>query len=544
MKAILRLFLIICITSQSFAQNQISQEKEIINGIVLDEDGNPFPGVSINIQGTEDGVQTNLYGNYSINVSIGETLSFSFSGYDAQNVKVLNANPINLSLVISPLEKEQVVISSLGLERKKDQIAFGYQEVENEYLNQTRNTNILSALSGKVSGLTLNPTRTGIILRGTRSIRGDNTALIVLDGAISNYSFIESIDPNHIDKVNVIKGAAGSALYGNQGSNGVIVITTKKTFSDTANNTNFYKPKAVKYRGSLKVKNKNSKPSYIKDLARESSSEKAYKLYKTQKESYKDHNSYYVDVYNFFSDVNDKENSKKVLNDAVISNMDNFEILKGLAMKLEADKEYNLASSIYKRLLILKPRNAQSYIDLAQIYNEIGKTQRAFDFFKDLLELTKEASKINGIVKNEVNALLQTSKNIDDSKLESHYKLNTIFDIRVLASWNKENSDINLEVIDPALEVASKDNVRTSLGGELVNVNDAFGPEEYTIRNARKGDYFIGLKYNYDNKPKDEVVFVKLIIYKDFGKPSQQKEVKVIKLDKSKGESVVAKITI
>ena len=544
MKSILQLFVIICMASPSFAQNPVSQEKEIINGIVLDEDGNPFPSVTVNIQGTENGAQTNLYGNYSINVSIGETLTFSFSGYKSQDVKVLSANPINLSLVISPLEKEQVVISSLGLERKKDQIAYGYQEVDNKRLYQTRNTNILSALSGKVSGLTLNSSKTGVILRGTRSIRGDNTALIVLDGAISNFSFLEAIDPNHIDKINVIKGAAGSALYGSQGSNGVIVVTTKKTLSGTVNNANSYEAKAVKYRGSLKVKNKNSRPSYIKDLARESSSEKAYKLYETQKEDYKDHNSYYVDVYSFFVDANDKENSKKVLNDVVISNIDNFETLKGLAMKLEADKEYDLASSIYKRLLVLKPRNAQSYIDLAQIYNENGKTQRAFDLFKDLLELTKEASKINGIVKNEVNALLQTSKSIDDSKLESQYKLNTIFDIRVLASWNRENSNINLQVIDPALEVASKDNVRTSLGGELVNVNDAFGPEEYTIRNARKGDYFIGLKYDGDNKSKDKAVFVKLIIYKDFGKPSQQKEVKVIKLDKAKGESLVAKVTI
>ena len=544
MKKVLQLLVVLCIISQGFAQDQVAQEKEIINGIVLDEDGNPFPGVTVNIKETTDGTQTNLYGNYSLNVSVGETLIFSFNGYKSQDVKVLSTNPINVSLMVSPLEKGQVVTTSLGIERKKDEIAYGYQEVDNSAINRTNNPNVLDILSGRVSGLTVNASKTAVMLRGNRSLRGDNTALIVVDGAISNFTFLNAMDPNLIESVNVIKGAAGSALYGSQGSNGVIVIKSKNSNTGFTNTAQSYKPKAIKYRGNLKVKNKNSKPSFIKALARESSSEKAYKLYESQREDYKDHNSYYVDVYHFFADANDKDNSKKVLNDVVISNIDNYETLKGLAMKLQADKDYDLASSVYKRLLLLRPRDAQSFIDLAQIYADKGKTQRAFNLLNNLLELTEGALKINGVVKNEVNGILQTSKSIDASELESHNKLNTTFDIRVLASWNRENSSVNLQVIDPSLEVASKDNPRTRLGGELVNVNDVFGPEEYTIRNARQGDYYIGLKYKGDNKPNDEALFVKLIVYKNFGKLNQSKKVKVVKLDKSNGESIVAKITM
>ncbi|WP_034059111.1 carboxypeptidase-like regulatory domain-containing protein [Lacinutrix jangbogonensis] len=547
MKTVLKLFMTICIASQSFSQNLVSQEKEIISGIVLDEDGNPFPHVTINIQDTADGTQTNLFGNYSLNVSVGKTLIFNFNGYANKEVKVLNANTININMKRTPIRDGDVVMLAMGLEKKKDRIGYGYKEVNNNLLTHANNPNALVSLDGKVSGLDVLMSSNGnvpaIRLRGNRSLRGDNNALVVIDGAISTYAFFETLDPYLIDTITVLKGANGAALYGSQGSNGVVVVKLKKG-TGSVNNTKFYKPKTVKYRGSLKVKNTNTKPSYIKALKRQSSPEKAYKLYETQREDYKDHNSYYVDVYSFFANANDKENSKKVLNDVVISNIDNYETLKGLAMKLQADKEYDLASSVYKRLLILRPRNAQSYIDLAQIYNEKGKTQRAFNLFTDLLELTKAASKINGVVKNEVNAMLQTSKNIDDSKLESYYKLNSTFDIRILASWNRENSNVNLQVIDPSLEIASKDNPRTRLGGELINVNDAFGPEEYTIRNARKGDYFIGLKYNDANKSKDEAVFVKLIIYKNFGKRNQKKEVKIIKLDKSNGESIVAKITI
>lgn len=382
------------------------------------------------------------------------------------------------------------------------------------------------------------------MLRGNRSMRADNTALIVVDGAISNFTFLNAMDPNLIDTVNVIKGAAGSALYGSQGSNGVIVVTSKNSNANFENTSRSIKPSSIKYRGNLKVKHKNSIPSYIKALSSEVSSEKAYELYESQREDYKEHSSYYVDVYRFFTNAKDKMYSKKVLNDVVIYNIDNYETLKGLAMLLQADQEYDLASSVYKRLLLLRPRDAQSFIDLAQIYEAKGKKQRAFNLLTDLLELTKEAAKINGVVKNEVNAILQTNQKIDDTNLESHYKLNTTFDIRVLASWNRENTTVNLQVIDPSLEIASKENPRTRLGGELVNVNDAFGPEEYTIRNARKGDYYINLKHKGISKSKDEAVFVKLIIYKDFGKANQSKTIKIVKLEKSKGESIVEKISM
>ncbi|WP_055437035.1 carboxypeptidase-like regulatory domain-containing protein [Lacinutrix algicola] len=545
MKAIFRLFLIVCLTSQSFAQNQISQEKEIINGIVLDEDGNPFPGVSINIEGTTEGAQTNLYGNYSLKASIGETLIFSFTNYKTQHVKILNAKPINLHLEVAPLAKEQVVLTALGIERKKEGIAYSYKEIDNTELNEVRYTNIFNALSGRVSGLVLKTDGTGIILRGTRSLgAGNDTALIVVDGAVTNYSYLETIDPSTIEKVNVVKGAAGAGLYGSQGGNGVIIVKTKISGGSTLNKTKSNKPKRETYRGSLKIKNINSKPSYIEDLEDEATLEKAYELYKIEKENYKDNSSFFVDVYRYFSEAKNKEISKKVLNDIVISNIDNHETLKGLGMILQREKEYDFASSIYKRLLLLKSRDAQSFIDLAQIYADNGKTQRAFNLFEDLLQLTEGASKINGIVKNEINGILQTSKNIDASSLESHHKINTTFDIRILASWNKENANINLQVIDPSSEVASKENPNTELGGELVNVNDAFGPEEYTIINARKGDYLIGLKYLGNNEIKDKTIFVKLVIFKDFGKSTQTKEVKFVKLDKSFKKGIISKITI
>ncbi|WP_083476213.1 tetratricopeptide repeat protein [Lacinutrix mariniflava] len=545
MKSILQLFLIICMASQSFAQNPVSQEKEIINGIVLDEDGNPFPGVTVNIQGTENGAQTNLYGNYSINVSIGETLTFSFSGYKSEELKILNSNPINLSLKISNLIQEQVVTTAMGIETKRNEITYAYKEIDNKLLNQGNNFNAINALEGKVSGLIVDRKKNTISLRGARSMRGNNNALIVIDGSISTYGLLESLDPNSIKSINVLKGQGGAVLYGSQGSNGVVVVTTQR-YRNTAVNTTFKKSitKPVAYKGRLKVVTKKSKPAYLKALEDESSVEKAFELFNTQKEKYKDFSSYYIDVYSFFNETGNKSIGKEVLNDVVFSKMDDYQTLKGLAMKLQVDKDYDLANSIYKRLLILRPNDAQSFIDLAQAYIDSGKKQKAFDLLTNLLELTKDTSKINGIVKNEINGMLQTMEDIDDSKLEAYNKLNTTFDLRVLASWNREINTISMQVIDPSLEVVSRNNSSTRLGGELVSVNDVFGPEEYTIRNAAKGDYYIGFEYEGDSNLKDAAAFVKLIIYKNFGKLNQTKEVKVIKLNNPKDKNIVAKISM
>ena len=156
MKKVLQIVIVLCIAFQGFAQNHETQKKEINKGIVLDEDGNPFPDVKVNIKDTKGETKTNLYGNYSLSASIGEILVFSFKGYESQEIKVLNTNPINISLAVSSLKNGDVVTTALGLERKKDKIAYGYQEVNNTSINRTNNPNVLDILSGRVSGLTVN----------------------------------------------------------------------------------------------------------------------------------------------------------------------------------------------------------------------------------------------------------------------------------------------------------------------------------------------------------------------------------------------------
>ena len=213
-------------------QLTFAQEKTV-TGKVTDESGLPLPGATVLIKGTTTGVSTDFDGVYSIKANSGAVLRYSYVGYANVEKTVGTSSTIDVSLT-SDSQLDEVVITALGIKRKKDEVTTAYQEVKTEELVKANNPSVISSLSGKVSGLTITQNSNGvnggtrIVLRGNRSISGNNQALIVIDGAISSTTFFDALDPNIIESVNVIKGAAGSALYGSQGSNGAIIVTTKK----------------------------------------------------------------------------------------------------------------------------------------------------------------------------------------------------------------------------------------------------------------------------------------------------------------------------
>ena len=215
-------------------QLTFAQEKSI-SGTISDENGLPLPGVNIVVKGTTSGTQSDFDGNYAISASTGDVISYSFVGYKAVDRTVGAANTISFAMEVDVEAIDEVVITALGIKRKKDEVTTVYQEVSTEELAKANNPSVVNSLSGKVSGLTITQTSNGvsgdtrIVLRGNRSISGNNEALVVIDGAISSTTFLNALDPNQVESLNVIKGAAGSALYGSQGSNGVIVVTTKKS---------------------------------------------------------------------------------------------------------------------------------------------------------------------------------------------------------------------------------------------------------------------------------------------------------------------------
>ena len=214
-----------------FVQISFAQEKTV-TGKVADASG-PLPGVTVLIKGTKTGTQTDFDGNYSLKAKSGDVLQFSFVGMQSTEKTVGATNTLNVVMQESAMALEEVIVTALGIKREKREITYQTQKVGDEALTVASPTSAASALAGKVAGLQINVQDNGvnpsnqILLRGLRSVSGNNSALIVIDGSISTQGAFDDLNPNDIETINVLKGATAAALYGSNASNGALLVTTK-----------------------------------------------------------------------------------------------------------------------------------------------------------------------------------------------------------------------------------------------------------------------------------------------------------------------------
>ncbi|MCO5725225.1 SusC/RagA family TonB-linked outer membrane protein [Robiginitalea marina] len=225
-----------------------------ISGTVTDQDGLPLPGVNIVVEGTTTGTQTDFDGNYQIQASAGQVLLFTYIGQRDERRTVGAGNVINVQMSEDAQALEEVVVTAQGIKREKKALGYAVSSVGAEALEQRAEGDVARVLSGKASGVQITAaggmsgSGTNITVRGLSSFSGSNQALFIVDGVpFSNDtnspgSFITGntgssrfldLDPNNIASIEVLKGLAAATLYGTQGKNGVILITTKAGAAST-----------------------------------------------------------------------------------------------------------------------------------------------------------------------------------------------------------------------------------------------------------------------------------------------------------------------
>ena len=235
--------LVVLITQISFAQ------EITVNGTVQDQTGLPLPGVNVLVKGTTTGVQTDIDGKFQIKATQGQPLVFSFLGM--KTVERPASMNMNVTLADDSVQLEGVVVTALGITRDKKSLGYGTQKVDGDEVNRVPNTNFINNLSGKVSGVQIKTNSniggsTNVVIRGYKSLNNSNQALFVVDGVPldnSNTNGINQttgrfgydygnaaadINPADIESINILKGAAATALYGSRAANGAVMITTKK----------------------------------------------------------------------------------------------------------------------------------------------------------------------------------------------------------------------------------------------------------------------------------------------------------------------------
>lgn len=239
-----------------------------VTGRVVDEKNKPLIGVNIRVEGTDDGTVTNLDGKYVIKASIGSILSFTYIGYISSYVKIADKNVYNIQMSANVEALNEVVVTALGIKREQKALSYNVQQVKSDQLTNVKDANFINSLNGKVAGVNINSSSSGVggaskvVMRGTKSIEQSSNALYVIDG-IPMFNFggggsmengsqgvtesIADINPDDIESISVLTGAAAAALYGSNAANGAIVINTKrgkvgKLQISVSSNTEFAKP--------------------------------------------------------------------------------------------------------------------------------------------------------------------------------------------------------------------------------------------------------------------------------------------------------------
>ena len=245
-----KLLLVWVLVMAAFSSS-LAQTRQVTGKVTSSEDGSALPGVSVSLKGTARGTTSSSDGSYKIMVSNSDALVFSFVGYKPQTINVGSQSMINVALASDASELNEVIVTALGLTRTKNSLPYAAQQIKGDELTRVRSGNAFSQLSGKVSGVQITQGNaiggsTNVVIRGSKSLTGNNQALFVVDGvpidnSVTNTSnqrtgrggydygnAAADINPDDIETMTVLKGAAATALYGSRASNGVIMITSKK----------------------------------------------------------------------------------------------------------------------------------------------------------------------------------------------------------------------------------------------------------------------------------------------------------------------------
>jgi len=230
--------------------SSLAQEHKVTGTVRSAVDNSPMPGVNVLIQGTTTGKTTDVGGNYSISVpNNNSVLVFSFISYTSQQIPVGDKTVIDVMLVSASTQLGEIVVTAFGIQKEKKALTYAAQNVATADVVQARELNVANALSGKVAGIDIIKSNSGVgsptrvVLRGNRSISGNNQPLYVVDGSpinndastpdtenggVAGGDGISNINPEDIESITVLKGPSATALYGTRANNGAIIIVTKK----------------------------------------------------------------------------------------------------------------------------------------------------------------------------------------------------------------------------------------------------------------------------------------------------------------------------
>ncbi len=562
MNKLFTLLFLVC-SFQGFSQEKINK----ISGVVSDM-GYPLANVNISIKGTTEGIQTDNNGKYEIEARPRDVLVFSYVGMHDVLIIVEDVTKIlNINMVPRVEELDEVIVSQ---QKKKGQeglqldyavnknivrTTFGFVDAENAgYAMNTIDgkdlnpgaIDILSALQGKIPSLSIESinspgggTEKVAFLRGRSSALNPKPAIFEVDGQIFN-SVPTFLDIANIDRIATLPGLGATAKYGSQAAGGVIIINTKGSFVMREKGTNKPYDQAKLRNNKLNEKTALRKlkpvvPKYLLEIEKTTTIEEAFNVYESQKKLYGGSPYFFLEVAKKIKGkFGNQEKADFVLEEMKARYAKNAEALKALAYVLESENRHSDALSLYKEIFRLRPRYAQSYRDLANMYVLNGEYKKALGLHARYHQLRKMDS--IALTFDDIDAILELeSTNLiarkgEELKIENgDVSDSDIGGTRVLIEWNNTEAEFDLQFVNP-------DNHYFVWSHTLENESErifdekikGYSCEHFLIDKSLLGEWKINIKY-FGNKAYNPT-YMKATVYYDYGTSNERSEVKAFSL--------------
>ncbi|MBX2828571.1 MAG: TonB-dependent receptor plug domain-containing protein [Flavobacteriaceae bacterium] len=500
----------------------------------------------ITTEETENRMIPKADGTYRIAAHSGDVLMVSAFGKILKRIELNDNKVVNLWIDGGVEKLEEVLI------KKKRDIAESEEEVQTGLEKRTRRklgyaagtleeeeiktyATLADALRGKLAGVFVGDDL-GFVQIGGRitSNRGSRNALVVLDGApLAKDTRVEGLaTPQTVASITVLKGMAATTLYGTEGRNGVIIITTKAALR---NETKIEARNL--YKGEKLERQKPPKPSYILELETLSGSKEKYDKYLNQREAYWEHPLYLTDVYEYMSNV-DISLALQIAYSALDREDSSLDILRALLITSYKLGHYQLSLDVAYTTLINYPQQTQSYLDLALAYKTLGNYPEALNRFLAVENGTAnpalDFTHIAPIAQNEIRDLVANhGDKMDLSNVPMELREQKKLKSRIVVDWSNRDAEFVLTFINP--DGLYYRWVHTLTNEELIEneVLHGFSQKEFEIDGGNLGEWVVNINY-LGNKILDKEVpsLIKCRVTHDYGTPEERTEQRVVRLYK------------
>lgn len=524
-----------------------AQQKEVVTGVVKNVDG-PIQGAVITVKNTFNEAVTNLKGEFSIKVTLDDTV-FEITSFamEYKEMSIKRGAPMTIELDYDGQLLDEVVLK--GKSKSKDQYeetaygrknkkALGYSsgmEITEEDIKGTDVTvfDILRKMPG-VEIFGMPGFNQSILFTRNRTITSQ-APRVVLDGALLDQSILNSLSPSEISSIKLLKGLTATLRYGQLGSGGIIFIETK--LGKGNNVTTKEKIKSLQVKGNQYIEtvpllaSVKTKSTTLVALEKATTFAQAKAIFETQEKTISTI-PFYIESSDYFLRW-DKGYSFKILSTIASLAPNNIKALKAYAFILEQRAEYKKVVSIYTRILALRPDSSQGYRDLALAHQAAGDYELAFTLLYQIVYNTipnVDCSAIQELAYNELRHLLAFHKSkVPFEKLPNELlSLNYKKDIRMVFQWTQPDVDFDIQFVSPEGKFFNWTHTRFESKTLLQDeVSQGYAIKEHIIDDAQPGTWVVNMEFLSNERPKNPT-YLKYTVFQDYGLPTQTKKTKII----------------